>query len=122
MLEITLNWKPDPDTLTQLVQVALQKHQSLETLLDEAIQQYLQTNPIAESEPTHDPLIGLYNGTPDLSTQAEDILSREIKAGKMPTLRKSTAPKSPPTPLVNPDDETQAQTPTPESLTPSAPQ
>ncbi|NEO88020.1 MAG: hypothetical protein F6J87_27755 [Spirulina sp. SIO3F2] len=79
MLEITLNWKPDPNTLTQLVQVALQKHQSLETLLDEAIQQYLQTNPLAEPDLADDPLIGLYNGTPNLSTQAEDILNSEIQ-------------------------------------------
>ncbi|UWU50358.1 hypothetical protein [Limnospira platensis] len=44
MLDITLNWKPDPQTLTQLVQVAIQEQKSLETLLDEAIAQYLQAN------------------------------------------------------------------------------
>ena len=44
MLEITLNWKPDPQTLTQLVQVAILEQKSLETLLDEAISQYLQAN------------------------------------------------------------------------------
>lgn len=80
MLEITLNWKPDPNTLTQLVQVALQNHQSLETLLDEAIQQYLQTNPITEPTLNDDPLVGLYSGTPNLSTQAEDILNSEVQS------------------------------------------
>lgn len=44
MLEITLNWKPDPQTLTQLVQVAMQQQKSLEGLLEEAIAQYLQAN------------------------------------------------------------------------------
>ncbi len=36
MLEITLNCQPDPQTLTQLVQVAMQEQKSLESLLDEA--------------------------------------------------------------------------------------
>jgi hypothetical protein len=44
MLETTLNWKPDPQTLTQLVQVAILEQRSLESLLDEAIAQYLQAN------------------------------------------------------------------------------
>lgn len=43
-LEITLKWKPDPQTLTQLVQVAMQQQKSLESLLDEPIAQYLQAN------------------------------------------------------------------------------
>jgi hypothetical protein len=83
MLEITLNWKPDPATLTQLMQVALQEQKSLETLLDEAIQQYLQTNltpPTEPTEPIEDPLIGLYRGSPHLSTQAKQILQTEVQS------------------------------------------
>jgi hypothetical protein len=37
MLEITLNCQPDPQTLTQRVQIVMQEQKSLETLLDEAI-------------------------------------------------------------------------------------
>jgi hypothetical protein len=67
MLEITLNWKPDPQTLTQLVQVALLEQKSLESLLDEAIAQYLQANftpnPISASPTPPDPFLGgLYDG------------------------------------------------------------
>jgi|GEM_PF-1431645 len=85
MLEITLNWKPDPKTLTQLVQVAMQEQKSLETLLDEAIAQYLQANlahqttSITSSCP--DPFLsGLYDGSPELATEAETILTAEIQS------------------------------------------
>ncbi|MDY7012399.1 MAG: hypothetical protein SVX43_02155 [Cyanobacteriota bacterium] len=79
MLEITLNWKPDPQTLTQLVQVALQEQKSLESLLDEAIAQYLQANLTVSASPeTPDPFIGLYEGSPNLSTEAEAILRAEV--------------------------------------------
>lgn len=85
MLEITLNWKPDPKTLTQLVQVAMQEQKSLETLLDEAIAQYLQTNldshPVTTSSTCSDPFLGgLYDGTPELGTEAETILTAEIQS------------------------------------------
>ena len=68
MLEITLNWKPDPKTLTQLVQVAMQEQKSLETLLDEAIAEYLQTNLVPQttsvSSSYPDPFLSsLYGGT-----------------------------------------------------------
>lgn len=45
MLEITLNWKPSATTLTKLMQIALQDQKNIETLLDEAITQYLETHP-----------------------------------------------------------------------------
>ncbi|MEA5418332.1 hypothetical protein VB712_03780 [Spirulina sp. CCNP1310] len=85
MLDITLNWKPDPQTLTQLVQVAIQEQKSLETLLDEAIAQYLQANltpnPLSPSPTPPDPfLTGLYDGSAELSTQAEAILTAEIQS------------------------------------------
>jgi hypothetical protein len=37
MLEIPLNCQPNPQTLTQRVQIVMQEQKSLETLLDEAI-------------------------------------------------------------------------------------
>ncbi len=82
MLEITLNWKPDPQTLTQLVRIAIQEHKSLESLLDEAIAQYLQANlapnTLSASPTTADPFLdGLYDGSSELSTEAEAILTAE---------------------------------------------
>ncbi len=84
MLEITLNWKPDPQTLTQLVQVAILEQKSLESLLDEAIAQYLQANlapnTLSASSATADPFLdGLYDGSSELSTEAEAILTAEIQ-------------------------------------------
>lgn len=86
MLEITLNWKPDPKTLTQLVQVAMQEQKSLESLLDEAIAQYLQANLAPQitsvtSSSCPDPFLsGLYDGSPELATEAENILTSEIQS------------------------------------------
>lgn len=82
MLEITINWKPDPQTLTQLVQVAILEQKSLETLLDEAITQYLQANltpkPLSASPTPPDPFLGgLYDGSPELGTEAEAILTAD---------------------------------------------
>ncbi|MBO0350357.1 hypothetical protein J0895_14830 [Phormidium pseudopriestleyi FRX01] len=76
MLEITLNWKPDPQALTQLVQVAMQEQKSLESLLDEAVTQYLQanlaSNTLSASPATPDPFLdGLYDGSPELGSGSD---------------------------------------------------
>ncbi|ELR99525.1 hypothetical protein [Gloeocapsa sp. PCC 73106] len=74
MLDITLNWKPNPETLAKLLALADQQHKSLEALLDEAVRQYVQ---LQQQEPLsidEDPIVGLYCGSPDLATNAEDIL------------------------------------------------
>ncbi|TRU84146.1 MAG: hypothetical protein EWV76_05765 [Microcystis novacekii Mn_MB_F_20050700_S1] len=79
MLDITLNWKPNPDTLAKLLTLADQQHKPLEALLDEAIRQYIQ---LQQQEPlsiNEDPIVGLYSGSPDLATNAEDILAAEIR-------------------------------------------
>lgn len=79
MLDITLNWKPNPDTLAKLLTLADQQHKSLEALLDEAVRQYVQ---LQQQEPLsidEDPIVGLYSGSPDLATNAEDILAAEIR-------------------------------------------
>ncbi|MEM8639623.1 MAG: hypothetical protein AAGG51_12525 [Cyanobacteria bacterium P01_G01_bin.54] len=55
MLEITLNWKPNPNTLTQLMQIALQDQKNIETLLDEAITQYLENYPTQQTPLTQEP-------------------------------------------------------------------
>ncbi len=85
MLDITLNWKPNPDTLTKLLDLANQQQKSLETLLEEAVLQYFQ---LQEQEPMSiedDPIVGFCSGSPDLGTNAENILAAEIqpKSGRM---------------------------------------
>lgn len=79
MLEITLNWKPNPDTLVQLLALSNQQHKSLEALLDEAVRQYVQ---VQQQEPLsidEDPIVGFYSGSPDIATNAENILAAEIQ-------------------------------------------
>ncbi|NEO83006.1 MAG: hypothetical protein F6J87_01920 [Spirulina sp. SIO3F2] len=79
MLDITLNWKPNPDTLAKLLTLANQQQKNLETLLDEAVLQYFQ---LQDQEPLSiedDPIVGLYSGSLDLATNAEDILATEIQ-------------------------------------------
>jgi hypothetical protein len=72
-----LNWTPEPHLLEQLISLAQQKGQPLETLITEAIVAYLKTqsSPLLEGaieEP--DPLIGLFAGSPNLATQSEEAL------------------------------------------------
>ncbi len=79
MLDITLNWKPDPTILTKLVALANQQQKPVEARLDEAIQQYFQSHnrPILEVE--DDPIVGFYAGNPNLASNAENILAAEIQ-------------------------------------------
>ena len=82
----TLNWQPEPTLIEQILQLAQQRGQSPEAILTEAVRLYLDTQSApaiptnrGESDRRTDPLIGLFAGSPDLSTQAETILAQEIK-------------------------------------------
>ncbi len=79
MLDITLNWKPNPDTLVKLLALANQQQKPLETLLDEAVLQYFQLQEQEFLSVDDDPIVGLYSGSPDLGTNAENILAAEIQ-------------------------------------------
>jgi hypothetical protein len=79
MLDITLNWKPNPDTLAKLLTLANQQQKPLEALLEEAILQYFQLQEQDFLSIDDDPIVGLYSGSPDLATNAEDILAAEIQ-------------------------------------------
>jgi DNA polymerase III psi subunit len=79
MLDITLNWKPNPDTLAKLLTLANQQQKTLEALLEEAILQYFQLQEQEVLSVDDDPIVGLYSGSPDLATNAEDILAAEIQ-------------------------------------------
>lgn len=79
MLDITLNWKPAPNTLTKLLELSNQQQKPLEILLDEAVLQYFQLHDKELLAVDDDPIVGLYAGSPDLSSNAEDILAAEIQ-------------------------------------------
>lgn len=49
MLNLTLTWTPDPILLTNLVKIADQKGQTLESTLSEAIQLYLENQPTEQT-------------------------------------------------------------------------
>ena len=79
MLYLTLNWKPNPDTLAKLLTLANQQQKPLEALLDEAVLQYFQVQEQEILSVEDDPIVGLYSGSPDLGTNAETILAAEIQ-------------------------------------------
>ncbi len=78
MLEIVLNWKPRSETLNQLMQISLEQNKSLEALLEESIEQYLQTYRPSVPQTDTDPLIGLYEGAPETSVCVEEFLETEV--------------------------------------------
>ena len=79
MLDITLNWKPNPNILAKLLALSNQQQKPLETLLDEAVLQYFQLHDRELLDVDEDPIVGLYSGSPNLATNAEDILAAEIQ-------------------------------------------
>lgn len=84
-MDSTLNWQPELTLIEQILQLAQQRGQSPEAILTEAVRLYLEAQPdpsisnnrSADDRQT-DSLIGLFSGSPDLSTQAETILEQEI--------------------------------------------
>lgn len=81
MAPSTLNWAPEPQILQALEALAEKRGQLLDTLLTEAIVTYLNAQEAQEPEApvtNADPLIGLFAGSTNLSTQSEEILQQEI--------------------------------------------
>ncbi len=81
MTSSALTWAPEPQILQALEALAQQRGQSLDVLLTEAIVTYLNAQKAQEPEASvtdTDPLIGLFSGSPNLSTQSEDILQQDI--------------------------------------------
>lgn len=77
-MHVTLDWQPEPLLLEQLLQLAYQKGQSPEDLLTEAVTLYLTTQAQTAKPASIDPLVGLFSGSPSLSTEAEEILQQSI--------------------------------------------
>ena len=75
-----LQWHPEPHLIEQLTQIAQQRGQTTESIITEAVLLYLQTQSMDHPEGDEDPLVGLFSGSSDLSTQSEDILQQSITA------------------------------------------
>ena len=66
-------WKPDPMLWEQVLDLAQKRGQSPESIMDEAIQRYLDDS-IASSSTSNDSLVGLYEGSANIATDSESIL------------------------------------------------
>jgi hypothetical protein len=73
----------DDDHAGKLAYIQTQTSQDLTEILNQAIDLYYQKlNPAQDTPlPTtlEDPLIGLFSGSPNLATQAREILQQEVK-------------------------------------------
>jgi hypothetical protein len=74
---LILTWTPDPTLLTNFVKIATRQGKTIESVLSEAVQLYLENQPLEPLTPQSDPLIGLFKGSPNLATESEDILQKE---------------------------------------------
>lgn len=76
-MEDVLNWKPEQSLLEKVITLARQTGQQPETIMTEAVKQYIEISTIQQVSQS-DPLIGLFSSSADLATQSEDILQQEI--------------------------------------------
>ena len=74
---LSLTWTPDSTLLINLVKIATQQDKTLELVLSEAVQLYLENQQLEPLTPQYDRLIGLFKGSPNLATESEDILKKE---------------------------------------------
>jgi hypothetical protein len=77
-MDSAFNWQPEQGLLEQLVTLARRKGQSPEAIVNEAVTLYLDTQSVELRNTEHDPLIGLFAGSPDLATKSEGILQQGI--------------------------------------------
>ena len=73
-MDIILNWKPEQILLEKMINLAHQRGQSLETIVTEAVQLYVEAQPLETSNIESDPLVGLFASSPDLAAKSEEIL------------------------------------------------
>ncbi len=71
-----INWQPETELQAKIIPLALKLGQSPEIIISEAVNQYLE-NTVKKPE-NEDPLIGLFESSPDLATESENILQQEI--------------------------------------------
>ncbi|MEM8808908.1 MAG: hypothetical protein AAGF01_23060 [Cyanobacteria bacterium P01_G01_bin.38] len=70
------------ELLNAAQQLSLSDQIRLASQLMQAVVQKMQlpSATSAPTEPAEDPLIGLFEGSPDLATQSEDILAQEVNS------------------------------------------
>lgn len=76
----SFNWILEEKLLEKLTILSNKKGESLDILITEAVERYLENQIIEPENTTDDPLIGLYKGSPELATQSEEILQQEIQS------------------------------------------
>jgi len=81
MLNVTLNWTPEPKVLMQLMEVATEDCATLEQVLEDAIELYLEMKLGQPLSVENDPMVGLFSGSPDLSEQTETGFDFESDCG-----------------------------------------
>ena len=76
-MTLSLTWTPDPTLLTNLVKIATRQGKTIESVLFEAVQLYLENQPLEPLTSQSDRLIGLFKDSSNLATKSEDTLQRE---------------------------------------------
>jgi hypothetical protein len=66
------------NTFLFLHQLKVTPGQTLESTLSGAVQLYLENQPKATVNTQSDPLISLFKGSPNLATESEEILEKEM--------------------------------------------
>jgi hypothetical protein len=75
----TFNWNPEQTLLEKVRNLAIQRGQSPESIISEAVRLYIETQLLETvDDAVPDPLIGLFAATPDLAIKSEDILQDEV--------------------------------------------
>lgn len=78
-MDSTFNWNPEQTLLEKVRNLAIQRGQSPESIISEAVRLYIETQLLETvDDAVSDPLIGLFAATPDLAIKSEDILQNEV--------------------------------------------
>lgn len=78
-MDSTFNWNPEHTLLEKVRNLAIQRGQSPESIISEAVRLYIETQLLETvDDAVSDPLIGLFAATPDLAIKSEDILQNEV--------------------------------------------
>lgn len=75
----SITWTPELALQERILSLASQRGLSPETLITEAVRQYIETMSAKKASLDADPLIGLFASSSDLAITSEDILQKEIK-------------------------------------------
>ncbi|MEL4898158.1 hypothetical protein [Crocosphaera sp. Alani8] len=78
-MEITLKWTETQQVLVEkLLTLARQSGKSPEEIVTEAVERYVEEQPLEVLSIDCDPLVGLFANSSDLSVKSSEILQQEI--------------------------------------------